>query len=265
VSQALTKRAKAGLKTAAGLVASLAAGPNRRAAGLHNYRVLRGPNRGLVFYTRNPDQSYALGYEPQVSAAIRDSFDAGGVFYDIGANEGWCSLIAARRMDPAGRVFAFEPDATNVAVLERNALRNQAKIDIVKLGVGDRRETVRFASYAGYGLVNHVITPDAPAASDALVSEIELTTIDDFVASSDRPPTLIKIDVEGFELQVLRGARATLASHRPVVICEVRAGIWPEVQALMADGGYDWTDLGGNGRGFEEAGLCDLIFRPRRV
>jgi hypothetical protein len=134
---------------------------------------------------------------------------------------------------------------------------------VVDNGVGEKSEILRFASYNLCGLVSHVITDKTQAAPDAKIYEINVVSIDDFVLQGNRPPSLIKIDVEGFELSVLQGAQNTLARVRPLVICEVRKDAWTPLSSFMSSVGYEARDLGGNGRGFETFGLNDVLFSPK--
>ena len=166
--QAARKGVKGGLLRV-GTIASLKGDDPE--TGSHPYRVLHGPNRGLIFYTRNPEQSYAVGYEPKVSQAIHQRLKDGDVFYDIGANEGWFTLLAGRKIGSFGEIYAFEPDDVNISVLERNVKSSRTEnVQIVALGVGDVTTTLKFASYENCGLVNHIVTPSALAAPDAIIT-----------------------------------------------------------------------------------------------
>jgi FkbM family methyltransferase len=256
---------KRAIKLASNCLARVASG-NRvdGETGARSLRILRGPNQGKIFYTRNPEQSYALGYEPNVSRAIDSLLSLGEIMYDVGANEGWCSLIAASRTGYSGRIYAFEPDKSNLSVLKKNIETNQSQnIFVVNSGVGETSEILRFASYNLCGLVSHVITDEMQAASDASIYEIDVVSIDDFVLQGNHPPSLIKIDVEGLELKVLQGAQSTLVRVRPLVICEVRKDTWAPLSSFMSSVGYEARDLGGNGRGFDTFGLNDVLFSPQ--
>jgi hypothetical protein len=75
--------------------------------------------------------------------------------------------------------------------------------------------------------------------------EVPLTTIDTFCAEHAIAPTLIKVDIEGFEIHALRGARETMLRHRPIVVVEVHPMNWPaigvggeEIASIAAETGY---------------------------
>lgn len=143
---------------------------------------------------------------------------AGDRFVDVGANIGVYSLIAAER---GAEVVAFEPQPEVADLLERNVAANGVGhlIEVKRAAVGAASGTVRFT--AGIGLVGHCVPDDAALASSRegvytgrsseLIS-VPMTTIDATVGSA--PVTCLKIDVEGFELDVLLGARDLLAEGR---------------------------------------------------
>lgn len=232
--------------------------------GTYKFRVLSGPNGGASFSTREPEQGFALGkYEKEVSEAIDKILRPGDVFFDVGANVGWDTLIASKKVGQSGIVISFEPGESNLQLLRKNIANNKRRnVHIQPKGVGANTSQLLFAEY-GYGLVNHVITPNTPAQPDAKITAIDIVSIDDFVAGEGIVPNLIKIDIEGHELDALKGAAHTLAEHRPIIICEVRNTNWGEIHDLVSGTGYDARFLGGGGRGLNTAGLDDVLLIPR--
>lgn len=214
-------------------------------------RVATGPGAGLWIATRHADPAIGCGtYEPNVQDAIMEDLHAGDVFYDIGANIGIFSLVAARRVGPSGRVHAFEPVKRNILALRHAIGRNQFNnIELSGVAVSSCSGVTRLnvarhiggATLHGYG-----VPPD-------LSHQVPVTTIaiDDKIAScSWRPPTLVKIDVEGAELAVLQGMAATMTQHRPHLLIEIDdataaglAGKMAEVRAFVLDRGYAVSDL----------------------
>lgn len=176
-------------------------------------------------------------YEPEVRTEIRRHLKPGAVAIDVGANVGWHTLLMAARAGATGRVYAFEPnDSTRrrlVSAVEANDLR---QVTVDGRGVADRVGTSGFQA----PLAGHVwdgtgrLTPE-PAQDrregrerqegqerrEGQTTAIDCTTLDAFVAERriDRL-AFVKIDVEGWELSVLRGARRVLSTLRPVVVFE---------------------------------------------
>ncbi len=140
---------------------------------------------------------------------------------DIGANVGVITSQLCGVVRSGGRVWAFEPVPANVARLgylkERNAL---SQLEVFSLAVGAVDGTVALGmpppGRSGWGS----ITKSWDVASHV---DVEVRTLDALVASQGRPGEtvrLLKIDVEGFEPEVVEGASMVLRQHRPDVYCE---------------------------------------------
>ncbi len=144
------------------------------------------------------------------------------VFYDIGANNGYYSLLLAPR---AAHVCAFEPVSRTYAVLARNIERNGASnVTAYQLGVSDRQGSAlihlyrsRFFAFTSGSSSLWSDTKLRPAGQET----ISLVTLDSLARERRLPPpSLIKIDIEGGELYALRGARGLLRAHHPIIISE---------------------------------------------
>jgi FkbM family methyltransferase len=168
-------------------------------------------------------------YERRVQKVFDLAVRNEAVVWDIGAHAGLYSLLAARR---GARVFAFEPLRENVAWLERNAaangLEHHIRIQPYALGavsgrVGFERERTRMEGRLGEG---------ADGAVDVYrADELDLP-----------PPDLVKLDVEGAELDVLRGMAAIVRSRRPRLFLEVHEPV-PIGQCLELLPGYHAREL----------------------
>jgi FkbM family methyltransferase len=156
-----------------------------------------------------------------VQQALAEHLRAGDILFDIGANVGFFSVIGARLLGPSGSVYAFEPVPSNARCIRRNAALNDlANIEVVARAVSDRTGSAELmlASYSGGAALTTAGRP--PDATTSI--SVEVASIDDLVATAAvQPPSVVKIDVEGAELEVLRGMAVTLREHRPVLICEI--------------------------------------------
>jgi FkbM family methyltransferase len=144
-----------------------------------------------------------------------------GAVYDVGANCGWFAVRAAR----AGRpVRAFEPVPATAEYAERNLGRIAgADARVVRAAVADApgSATIHLYSSSGNNSLHERTLPAGHPLRRTGDIEVSVVRLDDLVGSEGfPPPALIKIDVEGAELAVLRGARQTLAHHRPLVVME---------------------------------------------
>lgn len=144
-------------------------------------------------------------YDPDYFAAIRSLVPAGGIAVDVGAHEGFVSLLLADVVGASGRVIAVEPNPENVTVLERNLTHNIAtNVEIVDAAMDDREGTVtlyRSLNEGAWGSLDAYSFhhPNAPVT-------VRATTLDAELMPRDLPRLdFLKVDTEGRELEVFRG------------------------------------------------------------
>lgn len=232
-------------------------------------RVRAGPGMGLRIGRGEASADYRHGTnELPVQVAIVDALRADGVFFDIGANVGFFSLLAARAVGSRGVVHAFEPVHANAARIGANARYNRlGNVVVHEVAVTDASGTVTLVLAAHPG---GAAVASAGAPPDAVGSvEVPAVTVDELVLhGSVRAPSVVKIDVEGAEAAVLRGMAGTLEQYRPVVVCEVDAADADvlaakriAVSGLLVAAGYDVEDLEPSYAGGEWQ-VTHLLARP---
>ena len=155
----------------------------------------------------------------------------GHVFIDIGAHVGWYTLRAARAVGPTGFVIALEPDPVNRHQLEKNLSLNQVRnCEVVPLAAWSRPGRVRWRP--GQEPVWHKI--DEQEGPEV----IEAARVDDLVAQWNLEHVdWIKMDIEGGEVEALKGAVATLGQFRPALFVEVHETLG-QLKELLAELGY---------------------------
>jgi len=225
---------------------------------------MAGPIRGaIIAMPRRERLSYVVGtYESHVVRAMRKHVRPGAVAYDIGAHIGYLTLTLSRLVGPHGTVVAVEADPRNRSTLAANIDANHStNVTIIGEAVSDSVGVISFATFPTYSSVGHISTGELP--DDAVVLEVPATTIDELAfGGTHPPPTFIKIDVEGTETLVLRGAERTMRELRPTIICEARRGeTLDELAALAVDARYDLDVLDPN-TGLASAGVVDVLFTP---
>jgi FkbM family methyltransferase len=159
-----------------------------------------------------------------VQAVLRKYLRPGMTVYDIGANIGFFSLLAARLVGPAGRVTAFEADPEIAVRLRENVARNQdAPISVEEKAVWSSSNPLFFARAdaemspdRGLG---HVIDDEAQRSAPGTI-RVEAVSVDEYVRQS-AAPDFIKCDVEGAEVEVFRGAEQLLKERQPLILCEM--------------------------------------------
>jgi FkbM family methyltransferase len=143
--------------------------------------------------------------------------------YDVGANIGFFSLLAARLVGPSGHVISFEADPEVAARLRENLSRNNiSQATVEQKAVWSQSGTVSFARVESNispdrGL-GHVSTEDSAAGNIT----VEAVSLDQFI-SSHSAPDFVKCDVEGAEVSVFQGARQMLREERPILLVEMHS------------------------------------------
>jgi FkbM family methyltransferase len=138
--------------------------------------------------------------------------EPGSLVVDVGANIGFFTLPLSRAVGPAGKVLAFEPDPDNLDMLGRALTRaGCANVDVVAAALGDKDGTVAFYLNADHPTDHRIY----PAEGHQPGPAVALRSLDAYLAEnpSGRALSLVKIDVQGAELLVLRGMRKTLAAQ----------------------------------------------------
>jgi FkbM family methyltransferase len=217
-----------------------------RARGLE--RVINGTDR---FRLSAQSRGFtAEEYEPAVWNRVMREVRAGDHVAEVGANVGLYALAFAGRVGTAGHVTAFEPDPESSLALEANISVNgwEDRVTVIRAAVGESNGQVRFA--AARGLESRIETrPDGRGGTIT----VPMVTLDDSLAG--RPVDVIKIDVEGFEQNVIQGARRMLTEDRSrsrAMLVEVHPFAWTTTGttsasflALLDEMGFRVEDMQG--------------------
>jgi FkbM family methyltransferase len=172
----------------------------------------------------------------------------GDVFYDIGANIGVFSIQAARRVEPHGKVYAFEPHSANFARLVENVICNRLQGVVVSCNIPlHSREGFAYFLYesttpgTANGQLSAILTA-GDSRAPAMMSELKYATSIDRLIERGRivPPHHVKIDIDGNELEVLQGMIRLLQSpQRPRTLqVELNGHRNEEIVTLMQGLGY---------------------------
>ena len=200
---------------------------------------------------------YVLGaFEPNEFVFLRSTLEPGMVVLDGGANEGLFSLYAAHQVGPRGAVLAVEPSTREFERLEANlALNHLQNVTTFKLALGSRvGEAVLAVAQSRHAGMNAIDPGDAGEGTPAWTSSTEtvpLETIDQLVARSDLDRLdLVKLDIEGSEVDALDGATATIERFHPTIMLEAE-------EARLASQGRSKEDLA---RALDELGYELWVF-----
>jgi FkbM family methyltransferase len=178
---------------------------------------------------------------------IRSEVRPGDVFYDVGASIGVYTLVAARRVGEDGAVYAFEPHLANAQALLHNVRQNElgGSVKVLSCALSDRERYIDF-DYLSDRPATYDVPDSQKRELSPLFSELKhATTLDRLVEGGfARPPSLVKIDVDGAELQVIQGMRnLLLGDNRPrSVQVEVNRQSKDAVDDFMEEHGFTFAE-----------------------
>lgn len=171
------------------------------------------------------EKDYWLGtYEMALQEAVAELVEPGMTVYDVGANVGFVTLLMAQCVGENGRVYAFEALPSNLERLRETLALNglEPRVEIIPKAVIDRGAPIRFhvGPSGGTGKV------DGSAGRQNVTYEhtftVEGISLDEFVYDlGNRPPQVIKLDIEGGEVLALPGMRRLLQEAHPTVMLEL--------------------------------------------
>jgi len=209
--------------------------------------IARGAGSGLKFNAGGGRVGYALGtWEPEVQTAFASILHPGQVVYDVGAASGFFAVIAARAVGAAGQVVAFEPMPTSADRLRHNIALNQFNnARVLELALGESGGAAKLAPGMDDDQASVNRSGDADQPAEAI--DVRVTTIDDLVDKGALPPPdIVKMDIEGAEVEALRGAERTLSERRPVLLIESH-NRWNELEPLLSAHQYQYRVVEENG------------------
>ncbi len=194
--------------------------------GARSWRLKHGPARGLEIYApARRGVGFRSGrYEPVVAARLAQLAPPGATVVDAGAHLGFHTLALACCVGESGRVFAFEPAPAAGALLDRTLRRNQLpQVERLALALSDRKSTAPWRQTANAAM-SHLLpaTTNPSSTGPHDTTQVQTTTLDHWASEQAlQRLDLIKIDIEGGELALLRGGRQTLTQFRPTLVCEL--------------------------------------------
>jgi FkbM family methyltransferase len=189
----------------------------------------------------------AESYEPNFWTQMMAEVQPGSIVVDVGAYIGLYTVAIAKRLGPSGKVIAFEPDPDSFASLKAHVELNQVagRVELVQAAATTENGTVPFES-GRHSSMSRIAGEEAQGTY-----RVKAVRLDTILAESR--VDILKIDVEGFEEQVVRGASGILGNRElapPTIFIEVHPYAWKEVGVtsqsllrLLREAGYEVFDL----------------------
>jgi FkbM family methyltransferase len=223
--------------------------------GIEALPILIGPLKGRALPKQSALEQLSMlfgRYEPAVISEVLQLSETTIVVYDVGANIGYITLALAHSIKDHGKVFAFEPLPGNVEIIKKLITINNLEkmVEVLPLALGDKTEKQKFVMWGSSAM--HLLESASNGHDTSCCTSImvDSATLDSFVFECKNPPPhLIKIDVEGAETLVLKGALRTLETYSPAILAEIHgptnaARVWDALDTLD----YKWLKLTPRGR-----------------
>ena len=212
-------------------------------------------------------------YDPEVCAYLRERVKPNSVSLSVGAHFGIYALCLATWSAPAGRVFAFEPNPYTRTVLQKHILFNNLgeRVEIVPCAVSDTISEMAFFAATDLGGYSRLGQPNPDVAQekhDAITTTV--TTLDDFCRERNLAPDWFVMDIEGYEIAALAGARETIQAGRGRLgmIVEMHPNLWNtagasrnDLEMLLAEMSLKPVPMTGQKDPLAEYGLALLAYR----
>jgi FkbM family methyltransferase len=204
--------------------------------------IIQGEIRGYKWIIGSGVNGYWLGsYElKKVSLFIKTIKDKKlKVIYDIGAHVGYYTLISSKCVGDTGIVYSFEPNPQNIFYLKKHIEINKVNnVNVVETAVSD------FIGEANFDTTSN--TSMGKIADKGV--KIRSITIDYFVfENNNNPPEIMKIDIEGAELDALRGAKETITKFHPIIFLSLHSNeLYKECKWLLNSYSYKIQDFEDN-------------------
>jgi FkbM family methyltransferase len=231
---------------------------------LRLFRIRRRRNLGSIAlpYDLGAHSIYAYAlhdsYDIPLMVLMRERLREGGVFVDVGANIGYVAAVGMNRVGRLGSVIAFEPVARHCALLRAlGELNPDYKLRVEQLALGERPGEAEIAISAdniGWNTMVPGFMTEAGHASE----RVAVVRFDDYAHEHGLGRIdLVKIDVEGYELPVLKGMRRTLVALRPPIHLECAPQAYSLLGGSVADLAVFLAEIGYQARDAQTLGLVD--------
>jgi FkbM family methyltransferase len=212
-------------------------------------RIPRGPLKGRKWIVGASTHGCWLGtFEKDKVAAFTSDIRPEGIVYDIGAAAGIYTLLSATRAT-AGHVYSFEPFVRNLEILRRHIkLNGLTNCTIIEAAVDSSSGSAQFATGP---------TPEMGSLSPSGDVRVKTVALDDLRDAGTLPaPDLIKMDIEGNELEALHGATRMLQTFRPILYLATHSSqLQRECGEFLQNLGYSVALVPGSNR-------LELLARP---
>lgn len=217
------------------------------------YPVLRGRLRGARFVLGTLEGAGGGGsvyfdlVEPEQTAIFAENLNPGDVFFDVGANVGYYTVFGSRLVGSRGQVIAFEPVVRNLSHLYRHIIINDLQnVSVIPSACSDEISLAAFSAGQNTAMGHLAETNETEKnESNKNLTLVSTVTLDSIAEKLTIVPNVVKIDVEGAELSVLRGAENIVLPAKPKIFLSLHSNILrTKCLAYLKEFGYRFEPLG---------------------
>lgn len=221
---------------------------------------LKDGNNLRVMLAGRTELDLALGkeYELETTAFIRSHLSQGDIFFDVGANIGFFSRLGAEMVGKSGVVASFEPSPTTTNILLEN-IQAYPQVKVEQVAVGsvnlDQVEMSEFGVRHQLATLGARPRSEAHRIPKAKKTFVQMISLDEYYDRTRLYPTLVKMDVEGYEMDVLLGMERLMSKGKPVIVAEVggdryrnKGKTTADIMHFILDHGYQCFAQIGNTR-----------------
>ena len=233
--------------------------------------IYQGEAQGMLWKRRKRYiNGYWLGdFEPAFQHALASTLHPGMTFFDVGANAGFYSLVAWKKIGPSGKCVSVDPDPDNCAHMqELKQINKLVAWEIVEEAMAGTPGILTFQTSTGGDSGGHLVNMETFPGDNPQgerFRKVKADTLDHLVARYGKPD-VIKVDIEGAEWEVFRdGARELLTTHRPIMLMELHGkGRADRILNLFEQNDYRLTTLTGEPAAFPVNDIFHVIARPSK-
>lgn len=220
----------------------------------------------------DPHQRHRLAqnYDVPVADFLRQCVKPGSLCFDVGANVGVYVMQFAHWSGPGGRIVAFEPNPSASSILEKHVRMNELseRVEIVRAAIGETSgEQILYAAEADG--MSRLGEPNKALEGKVDEITVPVLTLDEYCTSESLQPDWLLMDIEGFEIAALAGARSLIQSRRGQlgIIVEMHPDVWSsanttraKAEDLLAELGLCAVPLTGQGDPLGNHGIVHLAY-----
>ncbi len=182
--------------------------------------IKSGPLKGFKWNVKSNTNDFFTGlYEEEFVELLLDKLKPEDVFYDIGANAGYFSIIASQIIRAENSIYSFEPVPYLFEIIKHHAKSNNVNnVRVFPFAISNKTGTVEFSNMDKTGGNTYISDSQIFQTSQDII-KVKSITVDDFLKDTPnaKKPTVMKIDAEGAEYDVLLGAKETLEKNKPLL------------------------------------------------